>query len=302
MTKYILVLTSFYYLLASSQALYITKKVPESLAVNLPGFAKFIPNFDNTDNHLVITSFSGIPFSTDNVYFLPNISKVDPTFPKFQALPNKNLVWPNQPNYHDSSLIDAKIDPFGGIIVPFGFLVPSKGRGGLYYYPFTSQDRSAVSPSPQPINLASDNEENIDWFYHRAKLVDLNGDGTKDILTCRTHKPIFGSTLTELVSFVFDPTTKGFKEHVIMKSACDVFFDTADIDKDGRFEIFSAGFFISQLNVIYSTDPNNSFLNGNVEVRRIDEKAGQLFEVIIADLDNQGKIYSTTIPISTRSF
>ncbi len=280
--------SSLYYLIAFSQALYIPKIVPESLEVNLPGFARFIPNSDNTDNHLVIASFSGIPFSTDNVYFLPNISKINPASTIFQTLPNNNLFWPNQPSYYNASLIDSRVDPFGGILIPFGFLLPTKGNGGIYYYPFTARDRSMINHDSQPINLAYDNEEKISWFYHRVRIIDLDGDGIKDILTCRTHKPIFGQTLTELVSFVFDMTTKGYKEHVIMKSACDVFFDTADIDKDGRFEIVSAGFFISQLNVIYSTDPKNSFLNGNVVVREIDSNAGQLFEVTLSDLDNQG--------------
>lgn len=221
--------------------------------------------------------------------FFPNISKFDQSKPDYQALPNKNLVWPNQPNFYNSSLIDLKVDPFGGVVIPFGFLVPTKGKGGLYYYPFSKEDRSVIGTS-EPILLTRDNEEDIEWFYHRVRFIDLNGDGRDDLLTCRTEKPIFGSTKTELVSFVFNANTKGYDEKVIMKSACDVFFDTADIDKDGRFEIVSAGFFISQLNVIYSEDPNNNFLNGNVKVKTIDANAGQLFEVIIEDLDNQGNL------------
>ena len=46
-----------------------------------------------------------------------------------------------------------------------------------------------------------------------------------------------------------------------MNDVCDVFFDATDIDNDGRVEIVAAGFFISQLAVIYSDDSKNSFLN-----------------------------------------
>ena len=41
----------------------------------------------------------------------------------------------------------------------------------------------------------------------------------------------------ELVAFVFDNKSQTFKEILILKNICDVFFDVADLDNDGRFEI-----------------------------------------------------------------
>jgi hypothetical protein len=75
-----------------------------------------------------------------------------------------------------------------------------------------------------------------------------------------------------------------------MEQACDVFFDVHDLDKDGRFEIVSSGFFISELNIIYSEDPDNNFLNNNVKKRTIDDKSGQFFDIKIADLDKKGNL------------
>ena len=143
-----------------------------------------------------------------------------------------------------------------------------------------------------PINLSFKHEENINWFYHRALLADLNADGREDILSCRTYKPtLFGETKTELVAFIFNEKKQNFDGVVIMESACDVFFDVKDIDKDGRFEIVAAGFFISKLNLIYSEDAKNSFVNRQVKVKTIDTNAGQLFDVKLADLDGQGIYY-----------
>ena len=45
----------------------------------------------------------------------------------------------------------------------------------------------------------------------------------------------------------YDETSQSFKIQVIAKDVCDVFFELADIDRDGRFEIITSGFFIKQL-------------------------------------------------------
>lgn len=164
-----------------------------------------------------------------------------------------------------------------------------KDKGGLYYYPFAQQDRSSVIDQ-EPINVISNPIDNTYWFYHRTLFVDLTGDGKVDILTCRTYKPMFGQTRTQLVGLVLDEAEKYYQETVVNEMACDVFFDWADVDKDGRHEIVSAGFFFSKLNVIYSEDKSNNFLNGNTKVRTIDANAGQLFDVIVDDLDNDGKM------------
>lgn len=100
----------------------------------------------------------------------------------------------------------------------------------------------------------------------RLKFVDLSADGKVDLLTCRTHKPVIGSTKTQLVGYVLNEESLVFEEKLVLNEACDVFFEVADIDSDGRFEIIAAGYFIQKLNLIYSDDPENSFLTGKVQV------------------------------------
>ena len=188
-----------------------------------------------------------MPFSSDYVHFIANYSLSQPY--KVQTLKNTGLVWPNEVSYTSTSIIDPKVDSKGGLIVPGGFLVPTKTDGSIHYYPFSIEgDRSILL---DPIDLLNRTNQANHWFYHRVKLVDIDGDGTNDILTCRSYKPIIGTTLVELVAFVFDAKSQSYKEKLVLNNICDVFFDVADLDRDGRFEIVAAGFFIADLYIIY---------------------------------------------------
>ena len=265
--------------------------VPRSLAsisITHPAFTSFIPNKnDLTKYHLAVSTFNAVPYSSDYVYYIKNYDATSPV--NIEVLSDKALVWPNEAIYLNNSIINAKIDAFGGLLVAGGFLVPTKSKGGLYYYPFTSDDRSTVTKA-DPILLTLDAQDKTEWFYHRARHVDLDGDGTLDFLTCRTHKPLIGSAAVELIGVIYDQKSQNFKVQVIAKGVCDVFFDVADIDNDGRFEIIASGFFIAKLNIIYSDDDKNSFVNGNVKVRTIDSDAGKLFDIGIYNLDNSGNL------------
>lgn len=238
----------------------------------------------NNQFNLAISSFNGVPFSSDSVTYISNITLTNTNY-NTHVLNNNKLHWPNEITFTEHSIISSSADEFGGLIVAAGFLVPTKTQGGLFYYPFTTADRSQVTPN-EPFELSYKSSSDNNWFYHRVRFVDINGDGnTNDILTCRTYKPTFGATKTELVAFILNIKTQTFDENVIMSGACDIFFDIADIDNDGRFEIVAAGFFISQLNIIYSDDAHNSFLNNNAKKIAIDTNAGQLFDVKLADLN-----------------
>ena len=73
---------------------------------------------------MAISSFNGAPFSSDYVYFIANYSSLSTNLIK--QLDNTKLVWPNEVSYMNESIIDLAVDPFGGVIAPGGFLVPSK--------------------------------------------------------------------------------------------------------------------------------------------------------------------------------
>ena len=252
------------------------------LTIDKPGFTSFIPSGYGAGNgyHLAVSSFNGAPFSADFAYYIGNFSLTGQN--QIKRLDNTKLHWPNEISYTRESLLGPQLDRYGGLLVAGGFLVPSKTNGALYYYPFNSQDRSSVS-SDKPILLTEQGSQ--EWFYHRAMVLDLNGEGTNDILTCRTYKPIVGSANTELVALIYNQITNKYDENVILNNACDVFFDVTDLNNDGRFEIVAAGFFISKLSVVYSDDPQNSFVNGNVHVINIDTEGGEFFDVEVVDLD-----------------
>lgn len=77
-----------------------------------------------------------------------------------------------------------------------------------------------------------------------------------------------------------------YEEYVLADGACDVFFDVADIDNDGRVEIVSAGFFTEKLLLIYSNNIRNDFTDkASLNIVEIDVNGGAFFDVKILDLD-----------------
>jgi len=260
-------------------------KLVYTLEVRLPAFASFVPNKENSKYHLTISSFNGVPFSPDFAYYVPNFSLDGNN--TIIRLDNTDLLWPNEISYSSYSIYGSSVDPYGGLFAAGGFLVPSKTNGAIYYYPFESADRSKVS-SAKPILLSK--RVSQEWFYHRIIQVDISGDGVEDILTCRSYKPVFGKTKVELVAFLYNSVNKDYDEKIILEDVCDVYLDVADLDGDGKFEIVAAGFFFSKLAVIYSDDESNSFINGKVSAKQIDENGGKFFDVKIIDLDLDGKL------------
>ena len=77
------------------------------------------------------------------------------------------------------------------VIIPSGFLVPTKGEGALTIFDLSAG--GGDSDRPYQVTSASDGT----WFYHRAVWLDMNGDGRTDIVTCRANKPLFGKSKTK---------------------------------------------------------------------------------------------------------
>lgn len=70
-----------------------------------------------------------------------------------------------------------------------GFLVPFKTKGSIRLV-----DLSSGSPvHPIEITVSDDHQ----WFYHRVLWIDMNGDGTKDAVTCRAKKSLIGKSTKE---------------------------------------------------------------------------------------------------------
>lgn len=68
------------------------------------------------------------------------------------------------------------------MVVPSGFLVPTKGDGALTIY-----DLRLAAKVPYQITKTREQ-----WFYHRVVWLDMDNDGKLDAVTCRAQKPLFG--------------------------------------------------------------------------------------------------------------
>lgn len=168
----------------------LSPRLVDQVTVNKPGFATFIPTSQGRYG-LAISSFSGAPFSKDNVYYISDY-QIGGSH-KVETLNNNGIVWPNEISNRQEPLFSSG-GGYGGLVVPSGFLVPGKGNGGLYYYTFLDSNRTNITKSA-PTNLVVSQDKQT-WFYHRAKFLDLTGSGWEDILTCRTIKPIIGNKIS----------------------------------------------------------------------------------------------------------
>lgn len=152
-------------LVASSSTTSYEPKMIDRIDVKYPGYVSFVPSTNNRSYHLAITAFNGAPFSADHIFYLPDYTGSSQTRPMVE-LNHTNVVWPNEATFTSESILSEQIDKFGGLLVASGFLVPSKENGGIFYYPFSSADRSTVTNQP-PIEFSSRSQSSTTWFYHR---------------------------------------------------------------------------------------------------------------------------------------
>eukprot|EP01102_Stenamoeba_stenopodia_P003702 TRINITY_DN1385_c0_g1_i1.p2 TRINITY_DN1385_c0_g1~~TRINITY_DN1385_c0_g1_i1.p2 ORF type:complete len:228 (+),score=39.95 TRINITY_DN1385_c0_g1_i1:111-794(+) len=137
---------------------------------------------------LWITTFSGNPFDSDEIFNVNNFAAVvakggvaiNATHPLGFTT---EVTWPNQ-------AIAAPYDVFNAsvLVAAGGFLVPGKSTGGVYLFNLDLKQNLKIST------------DKSGWFYHRTVFLDVDGDGLQDIITARATKPIFGSAGSELVT------------------------------------------------------------------------------------------------------
>ena len=141
-------------------------KLIDRIDVKYPGFVSFIPSTVKGSYHLAITAFNGAPLTSDHVYYVANYTGT--SHDQIVELSHTNVLWPNEATFTNETIISDNIDPFGGVLVPSGFLVPTKEDGGLFYYPFATADRSIVRSQP-PIELSTKSSSKNTYFYHRLE-------------------------------------------------------------------------------------------------------------------------------------
>lgn len=185
-----------------------------------------------------------------------------------------SLSWPNQMTLAPASALDAS----PALVLGDGFLVPGHSTGSVYAIRVGGGDPIALAP------------EKKEYFYHKAHLRDMDGDGDLDILTARGTKPVFGTAGGDLVwlrnpggaspldSAPWDLTT-------ISSKGCDFELAWSDMDAaDDVIEVWCPSFFSQEL-VLHVVGASN----GSLITSRVIDSGLPLESIGLVDLDADGK-------------
>ncbi|KAH9488002.1 hypothetical protein Btru_066802 [Bulinus truncatus] len=227
---------------------------------------------------LLITSFgmfsSDVSIVTNIGQHLSDVTHISP------VSITKTLKWPNE-----LSAVPAQALNGHYVVIPDGFLVPTKTDGSVKVYDLNN-------PHAGLSTISSGSGE---WFYHRVLWVDMNKDGRLDALTCRANKPLIGSAHGQLVWFT-SPSDKSvsspWHENVIA-SGPDIFFTLAHFKVGTKtYEaIVVAEFFHSQIAVYWSEDSRQDWSNlASVKSVKIDGTMGVPFDVLVTDVNGDGRL------------
>jgi hypothetical protein len=154
-----------------------------------------ISQFDAPANAtLIVSQFTGDPIAPDALGAVYNLAEIvkNPSMAVVNTLTD-TIVWPNDYIQLNAS---SGVSQFNGILLGGGFLVPPKTVGAVTFVEMTNSGAYVTHT-----NVSTDLGSNLfgGWFYHKALLRDVDGDGFKDVIAARAFKPIFGTPAGELV-------------------------------------------------------------------------------------------------------
>lgn len=248
-----------------------------NVSISNPSFVLVLP-CGGENPALWITQFSGNPFISGKVYTLKNVASYTNFSTAKPVLVSSDFKWPNIVSVAPKEIGDY-------VVVPDGFLVPTKSTGGIYF--LAANCSGTLSSDTKPIEIT---QPKSGWFYHTVEWRDMNGDGKLDAITARGTKPLLGKSGGELL-WLEQPATNPFtavpwKEH-ILATGPDIGITTADLHQgDDQFEVFAAEFFAQRLSVLSVSTKNATVIAS----RDIDTGIGPPFYVSVVDLNMDGSM------------
>lgn len=259
-----------------------------SLNFKLPAFAEIHESADQSVPYvdrltLYVSTFNPFAFlQNDPVYFMrsPGRHLYNLTEWPLTRLAN-SAVWPNSPDDLPSGVVPG----YEGVIWSSGFLVPTKTKGRLEIFNMNAED-----PTKTCINIAS--KDTKDYAYHRVLWKDMDGDGDMDAVTARFHN----ANKEQSFAWMENPgeAVDGWTQHEIYTNGPDVNFVNLQLQSNGvDMDCFLTAELWHLRTAIYCirTGVAGGWTNPeNVQMRVIDDTVGQAFDVLVDDLNNDGRV------------
>lgn len=236
-----------------------------AIDVDHPAFL-FYHSGSGSEGALVGTSFT--MFGGTNVFKVEEIGKKLTSLDTVKAHDvSGEFIWPNS-----ADLVPDSVFGPNKALVADGFLVPGKGNGGLYILDMQTGERHPlVAPKSG-------------WFFHSGIWTDMNGDGNLDCVTARANKPMFGGGQGEML-WLENPgngAMDGWDEHVMVEGP-DVFVRSIHLKGVTAPSFVAAEFFGQAVSLVYQNEA------GKWQRKVIDDTIGSVFDVRVADLNQDGR-------------
>jgi len=268
------------------------------------------PGFLSIDNSgaLIVSRFTGDPLESDDVASVPDFAlRISTgTISSAACVRVAALTWPNdvEPVSFDLSNEDYEKDAMSSLnalLAPGGFLVPPKTIGAI-----TLVNSSGGAPASGVYTLSSPKILPGDgWFYHRAFLFDVDGDGRQDVISARATKPLVESPQGELIwlkqpaSSPLAPSSLPWAEAVLVTGAWapDVLFAAPiSLRGDSDEQLLYASFFTGgglamlQCEGCAGSAPTSTWATAKLSPIVIDASVGPSFDVSVVDLNGDGRL------------
>jgi len=256
---------------------YTLDRVTNFTGLDHAGYAFLSEDLPGT---LVLNRFGAAPFFSKSQVTLLNL-----TSGAFDDIA-RNIDWPNV-----ATIVGEEVFGFKAAVVGSGFLVPSHTLGGVWVVEASARPEVLKSG---PVKITKDKEirwkPDSGWFYHKAEVVDMNGDGLLDIVTSRCADSVepFNSKLSELL-WLEQPKTGALDgtpwvEHHIQEGP-DFLFEVAPQTLTGaELGVCAAEYIGERLIYVHGSTA------GGYATRVIDDELGHGFGCTWVDLNGDGKL------------